>query len=208
MKKLSTLELVLCALFTALIAVGAFAQVPVPGMDYFTLQFFFVLMAGMLLGSKLGAISTAVYVLIGLLGVPVFAAGGGIGYVFRPSFGYLIGFIVTAFVTGLLREKLPVKGVAKYFIAAAGGFIVCYAIGLTYKYFMLNFYVGEATSIILVLMDCFPLDMPGDILLSIIASLCAVRLQPAMRQVFDDQIAKREKKKAKAAVKTAESKEK
>ena len=45
MKKITTLELVLCGLFTALTAVGAFIQIPVPGMDYFTLQFFFVLMA-------------------------------------------------------------------------------------------------------------------------------------------------------------------
>lgn len=185
MKKITTLELVLCGLFTALTAVGAFIQIPVPGMDYFTLQFFFVLMAGMLLGSRLGAFAVGAYVLIGLVGVPIFAAGGGISYVLRPSFGYLLGFIVTAFVTGKLVEKLKVEGIKKYLIAAFAGLITCYAIGLTYKYFMLNFYVGEPTPVWLVFLDCFPLDLPGDILLSVVASLCGNRLKREVSKILN-----------------------
>ena len=191
MKKITTLELVLCGLFTALTAVGAFIQIPVPGMDYFTLQFFFVLMAGMLLGSKLGAFSVGSYVLIGLVGVPIFAAGGGITYVLRPSFGYLLGFIVTAFVTGKLVEKLAFDGFKKYLVAAFAGLIVCYAIGLTYKYFMLNLYIGENTPVWLVLLDCFPLDLPGDIFLSVLASVCGLRLKPEVNKIMDAHRAKR-----------------
>ena len=56
-KKLSTKNLVLCGMFTALTAIGAFIQVPVPYMDYFTLQFFFVLLAGLVLGGGKGALS-------------------------------------------------------------------------------------------------------------------------------------------------------
>ena len=103
--KLSVKEIVCGGMFTALVAAGAFIQVPVPGMDYFTLQFLFVLLAGMILGYKLGAISVAVYVLLGLCGLPIFAAGGGIAYIFRPSFGYLVGFILAAFATGLIVDK-------------------------------------------------------------------------------------------------------
>ena len=183
MKKITTLELVLCGLFTALTAVGAFIQIPVPGMDYFTLQFFFVLMAGMLLGSKLGTFSVAAYVFIGLVGVPIFAAGGGITYVLRPSFGYLLGFILTAFVTGKLVEILKVEGLKKYLIAAFAGLVVCYLLGLTYKYFMLNLYIGEKTPVWLVLLDCFPLDLPGDVLLSVLASLCGKRLKPELLKI-------------------------
>lgn len=183
MKKITTFELVLCGLFATLTAIGAFIQIPVPGMDYFTLQFFFVLMAGMLLGSKLGAVSVAVYVFIGLAGVPIFAAGGGITYVLRPSFGYLLGFIVTAFVTGKLVEVLKIEGIKKYLIGAFAGLLVCYAIGLTYKYFMLNLYVGEKTPVWLVFLDCFPLDLPGDILLSVIASICGKRLKPEIAKL-------------------------
>ena len=98
--------MVLCGMFAALVAIGAFIQIPVPYMDYFTLQFFFVLLAGLILGADKGAISVGCYVLLGLVGVPIFAAGGGIGYIFRPSFGYLVGFIVSAYVTGKVCEKL------------------------------------------------------------------------------------------------------
>ena len=75
-------------------------------MDYFTLQFFFVLLAGILLGSKLGALAVLLYVVIGLLGLPIFAAGGGLAYIVEPSFGYLIGFIAGAYVTGIIWKKL------------------------------------------------------------------------------------------------------
>lgn len=180
--KISTLEIVLCGLFAALTAAGAFIQVPVPGMDYFTLQFFFVLMAGMLLGSRLGAISVFAYVFIGLAGVPIFAAGGGIAYVLRPSFGYLIGFILTAFVTGIVVEKSKLTGLKKYLLAAFLGLLVCYIVGLTYKYFMLNLYVGEKTPVWVVFLDCFPIDLPGDIFLSILASICGSKLKPAINK--------------------------
>ena len=105
MKQMTAVRMALCSLFTALIAIGAFLQIPLPNFDYFTLQFFFVLMAGMLLGARLGALSAALYVLIGLLGIPVFAAGGGISYVLRPSFGFLLGFIVTAFCSGWIMQQ-------------------------------------------------------------------------------------------------------
>ncbi len=182
--KITTLELVLCALFTALTAIGAFIQVPVPGMDYFTLQLFFVLMAGMLLGSKLGAFSVGCYVLLGLVGLPIFAAGGGIGYIFRPSFGYLLGCVAAAFLTGFVRERTGGKSLGKYLLAAFAGFVICYAIGLVYKYFMLNFYVGETTPFWIVILDCFPLDIPGDIFLSVLASVCAQRLVPVTQNMM------------------------
>ncbi len=172
---LSVKNQVLCALFAALVAIGAFIQIPVPYMDYFTLQFFFVLMAGILLGGKLGAISVGCYVLLGLVGLPIFAAGGGIGYVFRPSFGYLIGFIVAAFVTGTLSRKMSVSFI-HYFLACLGGFAVTYGIGIVYKYLMLKYCLNTPETIGVILLSCFPLDMPGDLVLCGLASFVGTRL--------------------------------
>ena len=183
-KKLTVKEMVCGGMFTALVAAGAFIQVPVPGLDSFTLQFLFVLLAGMLLGYKLGAVSVGVYVLLGLCGLPIFAAGGGIAYIFRPSFGYLLGFIVAAFVVGWITVKWKKTGYVKYLLAAFAGFGVTYAIGLTYKYFMLNFYVGAKTAFVMVLADCFPLDMPGDVVLCFLSAALAVRLVPAARSIL------------------------
>lgn len=174
--KSRTSKIVICGLFAALISISAFIQIPIPNMDYFTLQFLFVLLSGILLGSKLGGISVAVYVITGLMGFPIFAAGGGITYVLRPSFGYLLGFIVASFVTGLVCEKIHAKRFIQFLGACFCGFIVTYAIGLTYKYGILNFYMGTKMPFVAILLSCFPLDMPGDILLCIIASFVGVRM--------------------------------
>ena len=98
---MKTKDLVLCAMFVALIAVGAFIKVPVPVVP-FTLQFLFTMLAGLLLGPVNGALAVVVYIVLGLVGLPIFTQGGGPGYIFQPSFGYIIGFAVAAYVTGRL----------------------------------------------------------------------------------------------------------
>ncbi len=73
-------DLVICALFSALIAIGAFLQITIPVQPmpmHFTLQYYFSILAGFLLGGKRGLLSVLIYLLIGLVGIPVFASGGG-----------------------------------------------------------------------------------------------------------------------------------
>ena len=175
-KKLSTVSMVLCGMFAALVAIGAFIQIPVPYMDYFTLQFFFVLLAGLILGADKGAISVGCYVLLGLVGVPIFAAGGGIGYIFRPSFGYLVGFIVSAYVTGKVCEKLKAS-YKNYLLACLAGFVVTYVIGIVYKFIILNFYAHTSATLGVIFLSCFPLDMPGDFVLCLLAAGVGLRMR-------------------------------
>ena len=113
MRNQKTRELVLCALFTALTAVGAFIKIPVPVVP-FTLQFLFTMLAGLLLGGRLGAISVGAYAVLGLLGLPIFTEGGGFWYLLKPSFGYILGFIVG-------KQNLTVQ---IYVPAASGVFAV------------------------------------------------------------------------------------
>ena len=76
--KSRTYKMILVALFAALIAVGAFIRIPVPLVP-FTMQTFFIVLSGMMLGKKLGAASALVYLAVGLVGFPVFTQGGGQG---------------------------------------------------------------------------------------------------------------------------------
>ena len=99
MKTLNIQKMVLTALFVALTAVGAFIRIPTAWVS-FTLQILFVFLAGILLGPGWGALSQLIYVLLGLIGVPIFTGGGGLSYVFQPSFGFLLGYIAAAAVTG------------------------------------------------------------------------------------------------------------
>lgn len=92
----SVKDLAYGGLFTALIAAGAFLKITIPVQPvpmHFTLQFFFVLLAGLLLGSKGALFSVCTYLAVGLLGIPVFASGGGLSYLLKPTFGFLMGFI-------------------------------------------------------------------------------------------------------------------
>ena len=106
---LSIRELSVGGLFAALIAAGAFIKVTLPAEPFpmhFTLQWFFVLLAGLLLNKRLAGASVGVYLLVGLSGVPVFAAGGGPSYLIRPTFGYLLGFAAAAYVMAWLCENV------------------------------------------------------------------------------------------------------
>ena len=87
-------------IFTALTAVGAFISIPI-GPVPITLQSFFVLLSGIILGSKKAMFSQITYLLLGLIGFPIFAGfSGGIQTIFKPSFGFIIGYIVAAYVVG------------------------------------------------------------------------------------------------------------
>ena len=146
---LKTKEITICAMFAALIAIGAFIKIDIPLPMYtmhFTFQWFFVLMAGFLLGAKLASLSVLVYLCIGLTGVPVFAAGGGPTYIFRPGFGFLLGFVLAAFLIGLLTEKLRAGKVRQMMIPAFVGMLAYYGVGAVYFYCIKNFYAATPMS--------------------------------------------------------------
>ncbi len=92
-------------IFTALTAVGAFISIPI-GPVPITLQSFFVLLSGIILGSKKAMFSQITYLLLGLIGFPIFSGfSGGLQHIFKPSFGFIIGYVAAAYVTGKLTEK-------------------------------------------------------------------------------------------------------
>lgn len=174
-------ELLLTALFAALTAVGAFIRVDIPFVP-FTLQFFFCAFAGILLGSRLGALSQIVYVVIGLIGIPVFTKGGGISYIFQPTFGYLLGFIVCAWVIGRISESIKKQNFISILLSVVSGLLVLYLIGVPYLYFIYRFFLNSPKSVIWVITYGFGLFIGGDIVLSIIVSLIVYRVRPILRR--------------------------
>ena len=177
-KKFTTRDLILCALFTALSAIGAFIRIPVPLVP-FTLQITFTTLAGLLLGSKKGAISVAVYVLIG---IPVFTQGGGFSYVLKPSFGFLVAFIIGAFVTGLIVEKKQNPSFLRIIGASFAGMAFVYVLGAIYFYIICNFVINAPVGIGKTVMSCFVLVAPGNIALAILAALVAKRIIPILNR--------------------------
>lgn len=132
--KISTRDIILIGLFAALMAVGAYIKVPNPFNPAvpITFQLFFCIYSGVLLGSKKGLASQLIYIAIGLIGVPVFAGGGGFGYVASPTFGYILGFAVCAFVVGYIVEGQTKIGTVTVTMAAIAGLLANYLIGNTW----------------------------------------------------------------------------
>lgn len=122
--------MIYAAMFGAITAVGAYIVIPLPPVPI-TLQTLFTALSGALLGGGLGALSQIIYVLLGLIGLPVFAGGkAGLGVLFGPTGGYLIGFILGAFVTGKLIELKKKPGITWIAVSMVAGFLVLYAAGV------------------------------------------------------------------------------
>ncbi len=172
-------NLILCAMLAALTAVGAFIKIPVP-LAPFTLQLTFVTLAGYILGAKNGMISVLIYIAFGLIGIPVFTEDGGIGYVLRPTFGYIIGFALVAFVTGLIARKSSRPSYPRLLAAGFAGLVVIYVMGILYYYLISHFYLGSDITVRTVLLYCFVLVVPGDIALTFVAALAAKRIIPVV----------------------------
>ncbi len=155
---MKTRQLILCAMFAALTAIGSLIKIPVPDSTLlFTLQTFFVFMAGLMLEPKYALFSQIVYAAMGLIGVPVFSTGGGIGYILRPSFGFIIGFCLCALLISLLvrknllglisRKTNKLKLSAKIVIFMILAILVMYSVGVPYMYIIFNIYLDEPRSI-------------------------------------------------------------
>lgn len=123
------------SLFASLTAAGAYIQVPIPFSPVpVTLQVFFVLLAGSMLKSKWGSLSMIVYTLLGIAGLPVFAGGSsGLGILLGPTGGYIIGFILAAYIIGKLTEKTENISRSKFLVTILNmsiGVLVLYACGV------------------------------------------------------------------------------
>ena len=160
MRETRTRNLVLAGLMAALTALGAFIRIPL-GITSITLQFFFTAMAGVLLGPKWGALSQGAYVALGLAGLPVFTLGGGLSYVFQPGFGFLLGLLPAAPVTGALsRGRASRPGWVA--LACLAGLGALYLIAVPYMYLILNLYLGRGMPVWEVIRTGMLLYLPGD----------------------------------------------
>jgi len=120
------ISLLKTALFVALIAIGGIISFPTPISEiHFSLQILFVLLAPLVLGPVFGTIACAIYVLLGVIGLPIFAGmRAGPVVLIGPTGGYLIGFIISAPFSGLLSKKV------QPLIALSVALLIIYIIGV------------------------------------------------------------------------------
>ena len=132
----TTLDIIYIAMFTAIITVCA--QITIPTAIPFTLQTLGIFVAAGMLGAKRSTLSVLVYVLLGVVGVPVFAGfSGGISVLVGPTGGYIVGFIFTAFAAGLICDKFG-KKLWVLMLSMAAGLFLCYAFGTAWFVLVYN----------------------------------------------------------------------
>ena len=168
-----TKDLAIMAFFAALTAICSQIQIPLPYIPI-NLALFSVHLCGILLGSKRAVLSQSVYLLLGLIGLPVFASfKGGPGVLFGKTGGYIIGYLLCALIDGLIAgkdENLP-----RMMIQMLAGTFFCYLFGTIWFMFLTR------TSLALSLSYCVIPFIPGDIVKIVLAALLGRRLAQPLR---------------------------
>ncbi len=184
-RRWTTVEMVYVAMFSALMMIGAnitsFVPFLIVGGVPITLQTFFAVLAGTLLGKRLGALSMIVYASLGLVGAPVFARfSGGVGSILNPTFGFIISFIFTAYVVGWIVEKS--QKLSTYIIAALVGTAINYLFGTNWMYVAYKVWAAAPEGFTYKLAWLWMLPpLPKDILLAIFAGWMAYRVTKTMK---------------------------
>lgn len=167
--------IVLASLMAALTAVGAYIHVPI-GPVPIVLSTLFVLLSGLLLGSKWGFVSMAIYLIAGAMGIPVFAGGkGGVVHFLGPTGGYLFGYMIASWMTGLMTERSPVLLILDI-LAVIIGSIVIYALGVPWLKIITHMSWSKT-----LMVGVIPF-LIGDAIKAIAAIILAKALRPILKQ--------------------------
>ncbi|NLZ38899.1 MAG: biotin transporter BioY [Firmicutes bacterium] len=176
-RKLPLSDLVLIALFTALTVIMAYFTIPLPGgLPPITGQSLMVMLAGMILGPRRAALSQIAYLLLGVIGLPVFAGGrAGVGVLTGYSGGFIWGFVCGSYLIGKLTERIKQPSLLSLAKACfIGGVLVVYLPGLVQLSFVLEINLFQSA------ISMLPY-LPGDLLKVFLAALLAQRIMPRIK---------------------------
>ena len=133
------------------------------------------------MGSKKGAIAASVYALGGLVGIPWFALGGGIGYVFQPTFGFIIAFIPGSFIAGYFKELSTDMSQKKKIIMTIIGSVIAtllvWVLGILYLSAIYQYYLQIEFGVFIALTSIFSFSFLADLILAVLVSFVGHRIQ-------------------------------
>ncbi len=170
--------LTLSALFCALLVIGTFIKIPTSSPVPITLQTLFILLSAFLLPFKASLLSILSYIALGLIGLPIFSGGGGLGYVLTPTFGFIIGFLTSIVLISVILKRLKKHKFWQYFCLSLFGVAIIYLIGIFYFAVISKLCLNtEYTFKWIFLSVCFPF-IPKEAIVAILASITAQKLKP------------------------------
>lgn len=184
MKRLKPIEITVGALFVCLMAIGAnitvwfpFLAIPIGGATVpLSLQTFFAILAGLMLGKRLGSFAMITYILVGIVGVPVFAGmKAGPMQLVTPTGGFIISFIFIALLSGWMVERQNKPTIPTYVLASFLGLSANYIIGVSLMYLSMNTWLELEISYVTAWAGMIPF-LIKDVALSCLAGIFAVRV--------------------------------
>ncbi|MFI3330049.1 MAG: biotin transporter BioY, partial [bacterium] len=138
MNKITIKDLTLMAMLLAILILCSKLTIPL-GASQLSLQTLSLALIGYLLKPKKTLIVVTTYIIIGLIGIPVFTQGGGFSYIVNPLFGFILGFIPFTLLISLDKKKIPYLSIL--------ALVPLYVIGALYVYLIRNFYVDSEISL-------------------------------------------------------------
>ncbi len=164
-------------LITAMITISAFIRIPNPYLP-FTLQLLVIFIIPAVFGARLSFYGVLIYLVLGLIGLPIFASGGGISYFLRPSFGFLIGYLFAVIPAGIVAKRID--NIYGYILSAFISLCIIYLFGSIYFYFNINFIQDKAMDLDTALkVSVLPFILPD-----IVKMIIAILLIPAIKRIF------------------------
>lgn len=191
MQSFRPIQLTYTSLFVCLMVIGAniavwfpFLTVPIGGASVpLSLQTFFAILAGMILGKRLGSFAMIVYILIGLTGLPVFAGlKGGFFPLVSPTGGFIISFVLVAYVVGWILEYKSKYSMTYLSTIACLGLIINYGFGVTYMYLSMNLWLNLPISYSVAWIGMVPF-LIKDGILSFVAAITMTALQKRVSSI-------------------------
>lgn len=174
-EQLSTRGMVYASMFGALTAIGALISIPLQPVPIVLSNLFLNIAAG-LLGGPLAALSQVIYIFLGGLGLPVFSGGkAGFGVLLGPTGGYLVGFVLGAYLMGKLVMRKKAPGFAWLVFSMAAGLPVIYAVGVAQLSFVANLPLEKALAV-----GVLPF-LPGDVLKIVAAAMITLKTRDKVR---------------------------
>lgn len=168
------------ALFLTLMILSAYLQISLPTpfwTMHITMQLFISILCGFCLPLSYTFLTMATYILLGLIGFPVFASGGGFYYLIKPTFGFVLGFLVCACVCSYQKKKNNPHKESDYFRIGLLGLFFFYFIGNLYYYFGFRIFLQTPIPLWLSLVNGFVVSILPDTLICWLACHVAKKLQ-------------------------------
>ena len=174
---LKTKKLIMMGMFVSLIIMCSFIKIPMIPVPL-SLAFASVNLICLISNGKTGFISVLIYVIIGLIGVPVFSQGGGLGYIFNPTFGYIIGFLIMPVLSAFLKNIIKVDRMfLKNVLLSIVNILIVYVCGMLYAFFILTSFFSMPYNFQQFVTLFALIFIPGDMIMALVTSFLGVRLK-------------------------------